>query len=175
MTTGNNDLDALDAEPTPLKLASGTHIKVERLKTRAMMSLLKILTRGASEVLSQIQFGEETSQEDFTGQLIGATLLAIPEAEDETIEFVQRMVSPAGLKEGRSKAALEFNLNLEQQLREELNDPELEDLFVIVQAIITNEAPHVRALGNQFGVLFKASRMNAAAKQSASSENASKA
>lgn len=176
MTTGNPDIDTIASEPTPLTLESGFEIKIERLKTRALMALLKILTRGASEVLATLSFSSETSQEDFTGQLIGATILAIPEAEDETVEFIQRMVSPAGIKEGRlSKADVQRNAELEAQLRAELDDPELVDLVTIVSEIITAEAPHIRALGNQLGVLLKAFQKSDTAKQSASSGNASKA
>lgn len=175
MTTGNVDIDTIASEPTSLTLESGLEIKVERLKTRALMSLLKILTRGAAEVLGTIRFGNDTSQEEFTGQLIGAVILAIPEAEDETIEFINRMVSPAGVKDGRlSKADIQRNVELEMRLRDELKDPELEDLVTIISEIITNEAPHMLALGKRLAVLLRAQQTSEAAKQSASSENDSK-
>lgn len=176
MTTGNPDIDTIASEATPLTLESGFEIKIERLKTRALMSLLKILTRGASEVLATLRFDADTPQEEFAGQLIGATILAIPEAEDETVEFIQRMVTPAGIKEGRlTKADIQRNVELEQQLRQELEDPELTDLVTIVTEIIQTEAPHIRALGNQLGALLKVFRTSEAAKQSASSASASKA
>ena len=92
MATVNNDVDAILAEPQILTLESGLPINVLRIRTRATMSLLKILTRGAGEALATIRFGEGTSQEEFTGQLLGAVILSIPEAEDETIEFIQRVV-----------------------------------------------------------------------------------
>ncbi len=175
MTTGNNDIDTIASEPIPLTLESGFEIKVERLKTRALMSLLKILTRGAAEVLSTIRFGDDTSQEEFTGQLIGAVILAIPEAEDETIEFINRMVTPAGLKQGNlSKSDIQSNVELESRLREELRDPELEDLMTIVTEIVTNEAPHILALGKRLAVLLRAQQTSEAAKQSASSKKDSK-
>lgn len=176
MTTGNNDIDTIASEPVPLTLESGLEIKVERLKTRALMSLLKILTRGAAEVLGTIRFGEDTSQEEFTGQLIGAVILAIPEAEDETIEFINRMVTPGGVKEGRlSKADIQKNVELEQALRDELKDPELEDLVTIISEIVTNEAPHILALGKRLGALIQVQQTSETAKQSASSESDSKA
>lgn len=175
MTTGNNDIDTIAAEPTPLTLESGLEIKVERLRTRALMSLLKILTRGASEVLGSIKFGSDVSQEEFTGQLIGAVILAIPEAEDETIEFLNRMVTPAGIKEGRlSKADILANVELEERLRDELKDPDLEDLVTIVSEIITIEAPHMLALGKRLGALIRVQQTSETAKQSASSASGSK-
>lgn len=176
MTTGNTDIDTIASEPTPLTLESGLEIKVERLKTRALMSLLKILTRGAAEVLGTIRFGSDTSQEEFTGQLIGAVILAIPEAEDETIEFINRMVIPAGIKEGRlSKSDIVANVELEDRLRAELKDPALEDLVTIVSEIVTNEAPHILALGKRLGALIQVQQTSETAKQSASSASGSKA
>ena len=176
MTTGNKDIDTIASEPTPLTLESGFEIKIERLKTRALMALLKILTRGAAEVLPSLRFGEDTTQEEFTGQLIAAVVLAIPEAEEETVAFIQRMVSPAGIIEGRrlSKAEIQQNVDLEMQLRDELDDPELTDLVTIISQIIEIEAPHIIALGNQLGALLKVQRISETAKQSASSKSGTK-
>lgn len=176
MTTGNTDMDTIASEPTPVVLVSGLEIKVERLKTRATMSLLKILTRGAGSVLGELSMSADTSAEDFTGQLIGAVILSIPEAEDETIDFINRMVVPAGLKEGRrlSEKDLMANAELDERLRKELDDPELEDLVTIVTEIVTNEAPNILALGKRLAVLLKAQQLNLTAKQSASSKTGSK-
>ncbi len=176
MTTGNKDIDIIAADPTPLTLESGFEIHIERLRTRALMSLLKILTRGAAEVLPSLRFGEDVSQEEFTGQLLAAIVLAIPEAEEETIAFVNRMVTPAGLvTEGRlTKQDVINNAQLEEELRAQLNDPELSDLVTILSQIITVEAPHIIALGNQLGALLRVQQISATAKQSASSGTASK-
>lgn len=176
MTTGNTDIDTLAAEEAPLTLVSGLEIKVDRLRTRAMMSLLKILTRGAAEVLPQLAFSSDTSTEDFTGKLLGAVVLAIPEAEDETIEFVKRMTIPAGLVEGSrlTKDQAEANAALEMQLSEELYDPDLEDLVTILSKIIEVEAPHIIALGKRLGVLLQAQQTSAVAKQGSSSRRSSK-
>lgn len=173
MTTGNTDTDTLLAEPVPLTLVSGRAIKVERLRTRALMSLLKILTSGAAEILPTLSFSADTSQEEFTGQLLGAMIMAIPEAEDEAVEFINRMVSPAGLKTGSrlTPGDMEFNMEAEMGLREELADPDLNDLLTIVSEIIKVEAPHIMALGKQLAVLFRAQQMSTAAKQGASSKN----
>lgn len=176
MTTGNTDIDAIAAEPTPLVLANGQEVKIERLRTRALMSLLKILTRGASEALATIRFGDDVSQEEFTGQLIGAVVLAIPEAEDETIEFINRMVSPSGVRTGGrlSKADIERNVEMEQELRRTLDDPELDDLVKIISEIVKTEAPHIIALGKTLGALIRVQQTSETAKQSASSKRGSK-
>jgi hypothetical protein len=156
MTTVSVDVDALVADPIPLSLVSGFPIKVERLRTRATMALLKILTRGAGEALLTLRIGPDMDAEQFTGVLLGAVLVSIPEAEDETIEFINKMVSPANLHEGPRITPGDRAWNEEQEeiLRGELEDPELDDLMVIVSEIVKNEAPHVLALGKQLVALL---------------------
>lgn len=176
MTTGNTDIDTLTSEPTPVTLVSGTQVNVERLKTRALMSLLKILTRGAAEALPNLSFSDGVTGTEFAGQLLGAVILAIPEAEDETIEFVNRMVTPVGVVQGNrlSKADAEANVALQMQVNEELYDPEIEDLITIVTRIVEVESPHILALGKRLGVLLQAQQTSAVAKQGASSKRSSK-
>lgn len=155
MTTVSVDVDALVADPIPLTLISGFPIKVERLRMRATMALLKILTRGAGEALLSMRLGRDTDPEEFTGVLLGAILVSIPEAEDETIEFIRRMVSPAIIHEGRiTPGDRAWNEEQYETLRNELEDPELDDLMTILSEIIKNEAPHVLALGKQLVALL---------------------
>lgn len=156
MTTVNPELDSLDAQPEgPITLESGTEVDVNRLRTREMLSLLRILTRGAGAALADLTFEGDAS--DFAARLIGIALVSIPEAEDETITFVQRMVSPHGLILGRrlSKPEQEINSNLLDGLAAEMINPELEDLFSIVERVIRTEAPHVQALGKKFAFLLQ--------------------
>ena len=156
MTTVNEDIDALAAEPKDLTLESGFPIKVLRIRTRATMSLLKILTRGAGDVLTQVKFGDGITQEEFTGTLLGAVVLSIPEAEDETIEFLNRVVEPAKLidKPRLSPGDIEWNQEQEDILRAELQDPSLDDLVTILSEIIKIEGPHVMALGKRLAALL---------------------
>lgn len=156
MTTVNEDIDALSAEPQELTLASGFPIKVLRIRTRATMSLLKILTRGAGEALMAIRVGADTSQDEFVGTLLGAVILSIPEAEEETIEFLNRVVEPAKLidKPRLTPGDIEWNQDQEDLLRAELRDPDLDDLVTIVSEIIRIEGPHVMALGKRLAALL---------------------
>ena len=163
MTTGNIDVDTMAAEPLPLTLASGLEIKVERLRLRAMLSLLKILTRGASSAMESIVVTADTAPEQFGGAFLAAVILAIPEAEEETIEFLNRMVTTAsGTPED------------EDRLRAEMGDPELSDMVTILEQVITVETPHVMALGKQLAVLIKAQWTSISAKQGSSSKRSSK-
>lgn len=156
MTTVNEDIDAIAADPTPLTLESGLPIKVLRIRTRATMALLKILTRGAGEALFSLRMTQDTDQEEFIGQLLGAVLFSIPEAVDETIEFVNLIVEPAQLHTGPrlTPGDVEWNAEQEALLAAELYDPSLEDLVTIVEAIVKLEGPHVMALGKRLAALF---------------------
>ncbi len=155
MSTANPDTDILLNEPSELKLASGFPVKVERLKTRATLALLRILMRGAGDVLFSGRLNPD--DDDFQQQLVFAVLFAIPEAPEETIGFLRLMVKPAQLREeGRiSKGDESWNEDLWMQLEKELADPELEDLIDVVVQIIENEGPHIQALGKKLAALAK--------------------
>lgn len=176
MTTESAELTALTAEPAPITLVSGMEISVERLRTRGLMAFLKILTRGASEILDTLMFNQSDSQEEFTGKVMGALILAIPEAEDEVISFINKMVVPANLKTGNklTKGDLIANDALERQLRDQLRDPELDDMLTILSQIVEVEAPHVMALGKRLSLLIQAQRTSELSKQGASSAKLSK-
>lgn len=174
MTTVNNDIDTLASEPTQLTLTSGIKIKVVRLKTRQLMKLLKILTSGAGSVLGSLKFSADMDPKEFTGSLIGAVILSIPEAEDETIDFIQTMVESDGLiVDPKSKPEKESNFELEKALRIELDNPELEDLTIILEEIVRNEAPHILALGKRLGQMLSAQKLSGTSKPNASSESGS--
>ncbi len=156
MTTNTDtDMDTIDPEPTPLTLLSGTPIKVNRLRTRETMKLLKILMGGAGDVLLNLRFDAETDSQEFVGTLLGAMLLSIPEKQDETIDFVRIMVSPASLIERpKSGPEHEVNAKLSEDLDAEMDNPELDDLLTIVEQVIKIEGPHILALGKRIALLL---------------------
>ncbi len=156
MTTVNPELDSLDPQDEgPVTLDSGTQVTINRLRTREMLSLLRVLTRGAGGALADLDFSGETT--DFAARLLGVAIVSIPEAEDETITFVQRMVAPVGLIEGRRLSKPEQEINQEKwaDLAAQVENPELEDLFTIVERVIKVEAPHMQALGKKFAFLIQ--------------------
>lgn len=159
MTTSETDVlnpEAV-AEGGPITLTNGLTIEVNRLKTRETMKLLKIITRGAGYALTTLDLSGES--EDFAQSLILSIALAIPEAEDETIDFVRALVAPVGLvKNPKSKAEKEVNEGIFTQLEEALENPELDDLIEILTAVVQAEAPHIQALGKRLGLLLKTYR-----------------
>jgi len=129
-----------------LELSNGTEVQIKRLRTREMLKLLRIFTHGAGAMLGNIDFGSE----EFAEQLVAVLLIAIPDAEDEVTEFIQAMVVPLGYEEKpKTKAAKEANEALVSDLNETLDNLELDDLFDIISAIITNEGPELQSLGKK--------------------------
>lgn len=147
----------LSAPEGPIELTNGLLVDVNRLKTRETMKLLKILTTGAGYALSQLSLGADS--EDFAEALVLSMALAIPEASEQTIDFIKVMVTPTDLvPKPKSKPEKEVNAALEEQLEDALDNPELEDLIAIVTRIVQVEAPHIQALGKHLSLLLKAYR-----------------
>lgn len=172
MTTNNTDIQTVLSEPTEVILLSGRAVLVQRLKTRQLMKLMKILTRGAGQLLGEMSFGGD--DDDSLAQLAGAVIFSIPEAEDETIEFVRSMVLPAGLIDPqRTKTDAAHNAELLETLAHEFDNPELEDLLSVVEAVVVAETPHLKALGKRLAAMLKLVTNNVAASQSNDSKTTS--
>lgn len=157
MSTENpeTDTDILLANPTEISLASGFPVKVLRLKTRALLALLRILLRGTGDALFSGKL--DPNDDGFQQQLMFAVMFSIPEGPDETLAFLRAMVEPAQLRtEGRiTKGDEAWNEEQWDKLDAELEDPELDDLIDIVVVIVQNEAPHIQALGKKLTGLVK--------------------
>lgn len=170
MTTKNQttDADAILAEPTTITLLSGTEINVQRLKTIQMLRLLRIFTAGVGD-LSSIPF--DTEDENFAQSMLSLLVLAIPEAETETIDFIHSLIEPVDLiKKPKSKADRERNTELLTDFYLEVQNPELEDLISILEVVIKNEAPHLVALGKRIAALLQAQTKSTTAKSGKTQE-----
>ena len=155
-----NELDALDPVPEQVKLLSGTVVVLEDLKARQFFRLLRIITHGALPLIqdmSLLQIDPEADAAEFTGKLLSVLVLSIPDAEDETIEFIRSMCKPDGLIEGRrlNKQDTERNTALWAGLAEELENPELDDLVTIIEAVVKRESADIQALGKRLAGMFK--------------------
>ena len=159
----DSELDRIDPEPVTVKLSTGYEVAIQRLKTRQFFRLLKVLTRGVGPAVVQsgLDFGKD--QEAFGQNLLAMTLMAIPEAEQQFIEFLTSMCSPVGLHEAHGRARLpkqqaEDNQAAVAEMVEELNNPELEDLLDLAEAIVRQEAPEIQALGKRVASLLELAR-----------------
>lgn len=154
-----NELDALSPPRATVTLQSGTVLAIEDLKTRQFFKFLRILTRGAMPQVSDSGLTNLDPNGDsgaFATKLISLILLAIPEADEETIDFVRSMVKPAQLIDRpRNKQDAERNAAMWVVVDDELENPELDDLVTILEAVVEREAADIQALGKRLASLFK--------------------
>ena len=144
--------DILDPVPATYTLVDGTVVSIEDLKTRQFFRLFRIITHGAPAYMEDgITSLFDGEGEEIVGRLLAMVVFSIPEAEQETIDFLVSMVKPVGLTEGNSlsKQAIERNRSLWDDVDKALANPELEDTFGIVELIIRREAKNLAALGKR--------------------------
>lgn len=154
-----NEIDKLDPIPEVVTLASGLRVRLESLKARQFFKLLRIVTHGALPGLREAGLFslEGLDSEEFVGRLLSVTLLSIPDAEEETIEFIRSMVYPDGLVErrGLNKQDTERNTLLWEAVEIEMDNPELDDLVTIIEAVIKRESEDIQALGKRLASMLK--------------------
>ncbi len=153
----STDVDVIVAEGDSVALASGTEVVIQPLKARQFFKLLRIITHGAGGMLLNVKFAPDDSPEEFGAKLLALVGFAIPDAEEEVIDFLLSMVKPAGEKTGRtlSKQDKDHNKRLSEELFDELYNPELEDLVTLVEAIVQREAEDLQALGKRLMGMFE--------------------
>lgn len=155
------------SEGTEVTLSTGLKINIERLRTRQLFRLLKILSKGAGEAIALIDFSGEQSQEDITATLLAAVLFSVPESEQEVHEFLVSMSSPVGYVEvPKNKIEQHRNDEIDELFIKTFENLEIEDFIDLLSKIVELEAPHVISLGKQLATLLKAQGLNLRAKAS---------
>lgn len=161
MALQTSETDRLDPIPELVELADGRKVEIQRLKLRQLFRLLRIITRGGAGYLPMLQeamsgaASDSERAEQFGTQLLAIALIALPEAEDEAIEFIMSVVEPEGISEGRDKRARENNDHLRQELSEYLYNPDPDDAITIIQAVIDREKSDLVSLGKRLMASFK--------------------
>jgi hypothetical protein len=143
--TPDEEIERLLPSPgEPFALADGTQVIANDLRLKEFLGLLKIVTRGAAIALGEVKLN--TNDEDFQQSLISLFLFAIPEAEEEAADFLRLMVRPAGPFRTAQEQAMAT-----QELDAVMENPELEDMFSIIEIVIHNEGRDLRRLGKRLG------------------------
>lgn len=154
-----NEIDKLDPVPDTVTLKSGLVVQLESLRARQFFKLLRIITHGALPGMREAGLFDMDGldADEFMGRLLSVTLLSIPDAEDETIEFLRSLCYPAGLieRKGLNKQDIERNQILWAGLDAELENPELDDLITILEAVVKRESEDIQALGKRLASMFK--------------------
>lgn len=157
------ELEALDPTPEVLKLESGLPVKIEELRLRQFIRMLKIVTRPVAQGLvdiSDLSLSPDQDRDAFGARLAVILFTVIPEAENEFVDFLQSMVSPGNLieKPVLEKSDVEFNKLRWAELDKELINPGLEDTVTLVEAIVRREAADIQSLGKRLMAMFKTAR-----------------
>lgn len=145
----DKELERLVPEPgQPFALADGTEVIIRPLKLRELFALLKILTRGAAMAMGASSFRIFDGQDEFAETLIALLINAIPEAEDEVMEFLRVVVDPAPPKGGWKTTTAEEDANhhLNELL---LINPEIDDMIDILTAVVYAESQDIERLGKK--------------------------
>jgi hypothetical protein len=158
-----SELDALDPVPDVITLSDGTEVKLLDLKARQFFKLLRIISHGpAMAALTNSNNLLQGDPEAVVMRLVGFLLVSIPDAYDETLAFLQDMVQPVGLKETPDSAdksvknsAAEHNKDRWAELIKVMDNPEVEDVVDLVDAIIKRESKDLVALGKKVASLFR--------------------
>lgn len=150
------DVEVIIDEGDIVSLESGTRIRVLPLKTRQFFKLLRIITHGAGGMLLNLNISSNDSPEEFGAKLFALVGFAVPDAEDEAVEFIMSIVEPETLKSGRnlSKDEKKTNEELSNALFDELYNPELGDTLSILETVVKREAEDLQALGKRLMTMF---------------------
>lgn len=152
-----DELDRLDPIGSRFSLSSGSEIEIMPLKLRQFLKFLRILTAGASDVWGTMRLSTD-DEGQFLAGLMGLAVFAIPQAEDETVDFLKSMVQPADLPKGPDRASQNIRMERWNALSLELENPELEDTINLLQAILEAEASDLMALGKRLRRMFMSVR-----------------
>lgn len=151
MSAQNEEITRIDPPGQPITLSTGMQVNLQRLQTRQLFRLLKILTHGgmASGVLSSLDFS--LAEGDFMQRLVTLLLLSIPDADQEALEFIATMVEPAGIvkRPKLSQEEKDANQKLWAELNQALVNPDPADTIDLIVAIVEQEAPEFQALGKK--------------------------
>jgi hypothetical protein len=153
-----DDLSVLLDPADKVTLKSGQVILLNRIKSRELFKLMRVVTHGAGDRLMDLRIDPDEDQGVFAMKLMAMLIMAIPDAESETVEFIFSLAKPVGLIERPgtlNKQDKEHNLARWEKLVTDLENPELEDLITIIEAVIVREAPDLMSLGKRLTAMWE--------------------
>lgn len=154
----DSELDRIDPQATEYKLSTDFTVEVVRMRTRQFFRLLRVLTHGAGQALTQTNLSFDGDAGEFAQRLLTLTLMSIPDAESEAIAFLASMCRPAGIvdrpESQLSKQDSEANKAAWERFGAEFHNPELEDTLGLIEIIVLREAPELQALGKKLQTMF---------------------
>ena len=150
-TTTDNEASIIDGAPATIPLSTGLEVEIQRLKMRQLMRAARIITHGAGDAITALNLD---SVDDFAESILPVILLAIPDAEQEAIDFIISMVQPVGFQQNpRTDADRKRNAALYSPMIDVLANPEIDDVFTIFEKVFEQERPYLESLGKRLSAL----------------------
>lgn len=106
-------------------------VRVNRLRTRELLLLLRAVSAGVGPAMSELDFSEDT--EENVGMLVGLLISGMGDAGPQLLDFMAAVVRPVGQDD-------------RDRVRKEMVNPDIDDTLVIVEAIVTQEMPDFERL-----------------------------
>lgn len=117
---------------------AGVQCRINRMKTREVFSLLRILTLGGRSVeMIATAFEADKTEAQMAQQLAANLIVTLPNAEEDFVDLIRKMV---GKPDGTD--AVEW-----VTVQRELANPDLDTSMAIIQAIVEQEAGELVRLG----------------------------
>lgn len=121
----SKDLDVIDPDPTDTIDVEGIQSRVRRLRSREFFALMRVLTAGLGQNLSNIKIDTE-NPDQMTGDIVALFILAVPEATNEFADFCAIVVEAVDPKE-------------QQDLYKRMENPDPGVLIDVLERIATQE------------------------------------
>ena len=171
--TLEREIEPILADPGLVKLGSGLEVRIVRMKTREFFALMRIVTNGALPALMSMQVDFDVDDDAFLQRLLSVVVMAIPNSEQQAIDFIQQMCVPVDLNTGpkMTRAQVQENVEKQQELLAQLANPEIDDLLTIIEAIIRQESEDIQGLGKRLGQMWKLAQKTGQLSSPASSGN----
>jgi len=118
-----------------VEMPSGLKVRVKRMRTRELFQFVNAVSTGLGGNLAFLLSAAEADIDSFSSQVISLSLMAMPQAPDETLAWVAAMVDPVD--------------DEEEDFRRYWANPTLEDLTVLLKTILEQEREEFGSLGKE--------------------------
>lgn len=137
------DLAALVPDPPGEMVVAGVPCVVNRVKTRELMLLARVVTRGIGENIQMVDMDNPESPE----QILGLLVVALPEAGDEVLDLLRVLIQPAEriTEEGTRRA-----------FAAEMANPDVTTTLDALAIMVEQEKETFPLLVGKFRMLFRA-------------------
>lgn len=124
------DMEVITGEGATVTVA-GIQCTVKPVRTRAFRGLMGLFYAGIGPALSQVRVNFQAGTAQAVGEIVGLLMIAVHNATDEALLFLLTVLD-AGEEEAQQKLRTYL-----------LGDPDPLELIDAVEAVATQEAPHI--------------------------------